>query len=200
MDHLNALAMIAEGLDPEIVKTAAALGEEQRQMYGRSDCRLAFSLAKTAYEVSGQTSNNYLAFAALLREDSPVTDAHRKLASAVFTAMGRIAIEDKKSELEKEAFIRPWLETGKRIFQAGATAVPGAAKLLIGGGLLTGGLVGGTAFAAQRSIEGQDAKLRGLERQRDIYLRLATEVDEELARRGLAKTPENVAAAVDYLT
>lgn len=196
MDELEALNFYLAGVDPGLGGRIDKVAGEQAASYTPRQVALAASLAKTAFEEAGINDNlAYDAFCSIVRNpsDSP---GHRKIASVVFTCMGRV--------MRKEAVAFPGIakaiNLGKATVTGATSLTPDVAKVLIGAGGLTGALGGSAVFAAQKGLSRQDAKLREEEERRDTYNRLAREVQEELKRRNLDPTPANQAAVVDYLT
>jgi len=185
------------GLSPEEGELAVKVASELRRQYGETEIRRAAGLVKTAFESIRRTDSPvYHVFRGLYLNPT-VDEQSVKLASLAYICIGRAA-----ERTEKVA--------GGAAVGAGVKRMLGSVSLptLLGDAIKTfgmaGGLagvpVGGAAWLMRRGMTGQDKKLRELEIQRDTYGRLAAEVEQEMKRRNLANTPENVAATVEYLT
>jgi hypothetical protein len=187
---------VSAGIDPCQRENLVKLASLQRENYDGADIRLAAALAKTAFEVSGQEgSPHHLIFSALLKRPA-VTEGHRKLASVVFCSLGTVTRRQKQAS---NPALTAW--QGIRSATGSVAAVtPEVFRMLTLGMMAAGGVAGGGAWAFNRSLTGEDEKLRQLEIQRDTYGQLSAEVKAELARRKMDPTPANQAAAVDYLT
>jgi hypothetical protein len=194
-----AAALTLSDLGHPLEKSAALQARAQalRETYSEADIRLAGALMKTATELGGDTTSEvHQLFAGLCRHAEP-TPGKRKLASIVYTCLGRVRIRQ-----EKQAFNPlPKILAVARAVGGGAAAVtPDLARLIALGGAATGGVASAGLWAANRGITQEDQKLRELEIQRDTYHQLNAEVKSELSRRRMKPTPTNTAAAVDYLT
>jgi hypothetical protein len=197
-DALDILNDWIAGVDPECADRLEKVASEQATSYSVEDVALAASLAKVAYEVAGMDHNeDYDAFCALVRKPG-LTAGHRKIASVVFSSLGRVM----RAPMDKEAFLSgpKVLNALKAVVGASSALTPDMLKIIVGAGGLTGALGGAAVYGAQRGVTNQDAKLREEEVRRDTYNSLAKEIDDELKRRQLSNTPNNQAAVADYLT
>lgn len=181
-------------------KNAAALqacAKTLQETYTEADIRLAGALMKTAAEQAGDTeSEEYHLFGGLCSRATP-TPGQRKLASIVYTCLGRVKLRQEKQAFNPLPKIIPAL---RAVISGTAAATPDIARMIVLGGAATGGITGAGLWAGQRGITQEDQKLRELEIQRDTYHQLHSEVKAELSRRRMKPTPTNTAAAVDYLT
>lgn len=170
-----------------------------RERQGTSYIVKAAAIAKTAFEVTGETNNHtYLLYSGLLRYPK-ATPYNLKLAAVVMTSLGRVTRNEKKA-LDLSWALNKGLAMGKNFFGLGGSVVNEGANLLGLMGAGVGAVGGGGLWAINRGITGEDQKLREMELQRDTYHQLTSEVQAELKRRKMAPTPENTAAVVDYLT
>lgn len=155
------------------------------------DIGIAASLAKTAFSVAGWNDGpEYKVFSTMERRPA-VTPGSVELARVVYRAVGRMV----PRALEKAAE-----SAGAAILKGTLPALQTVMKTLALVGLGTGAVAGGGLWALRRGGAQEDEKARKLEIQRDTYRRLASEVRDEMRRRNLAATPDNVAATTDYLT
>lgn len=170
-----------------------------RQRQGAEYIRKAAAVVKTAFEVASDTGNpTYLLYSGLLARPA-FTAGNMKLAAVAMQSLGRVIRQ--QQELVKRAgplaSAFGWLRgAAGGLSKAVPMALQGEAAL----GATMGALGGATAWGVNRAITSEDQKIRELEIQRDTYRRLTAEVQDELARRRMKPTPENTAAAVDYLT
>jgi hypothetical protein len=180
-------------LDPGEGRTMCKIAEARREHMGSAEIRLASTIAKTAFQVVDPDSFEFQMFRGLeaVPDETPY---NRKVACAVFRCLGRLKIMDR---IQKQASLFAALRG------VGGAAIPlmgETGKLLALSGALGGASAAGLGWGINRGLTNEEKKLRELEIQRDTYGRLAAEVRDELQRRKLTPTPENVAATVKYLT
>jgi hypothetical protein len=184
------------GIKPEKLAALLYHAQYQRDRQTEADIRLAGALMKTACDIAGDSHSDIFKIYNGLLHYPQLTPGHRKLASIVYMCLGRIKLRP-----EKVANPLARLAAGAKAVIGGATGLgPELLKTIAAGGAITGGATAAGLWAANRGITQEDDKLRELEIQRDTYNQLNAEVKAELARRKMAPTPENQAAAVDYLT
>jgi hypothetical protein len=189
-------AALDQGMKPEMLGAVKAHARYQHDHYTEADIRLAGALMKTACDIAGDAHSDIFKIYNGLLHHPLTTPGHRKLASVVYMCLGRVKLRQ-----EKEANVLSRLATGAKAVISGTTGLgPELLKTIAAGGAITGGATAAGLWAANRGITQEDDKLRELEIQRDTYNQLNAEVKAELARRKMAPTPENQAAAVDYLT
>lgn len=199
-ESLLDLEAAAAGVEPAQRDILVKLADTQRDNYSSAEIRLAAALAKTASEIAGESGGTvHRLYSALLR-DPAASDGHRKLASVVFASLGAVSRRQEEVRLKQA---NPLLTAAKSV--RGLLGGLGAVTPEVMGGLAMiglagGGVAGGSTWALNRALTGEDEKLRQLELQRDTYGQLSAEVKAELARRKLDPSPANQAAAVDYLT
>ncbi len=186
-----AAEMERRGMDGDSLETALHAARGLRKNYTSKDVQKAALIAKTAYEEAGRSgSEGHSMFSELA--DRPVSNPDtRKLASVVFKSLGAVA-EVKEKAAHAAGFMQRMLPS---------FGLYGAGKgVLFSLGALTGGLIGSSAWAASRALKRSGSEVDALREERDMFVRLSAEVDNELKRRGLKPTPGNVAKVVDYLT
>lgn len=193
---------IHEALQPppdnqEILKSSRLFRETQ----GADYVAKAAAIVKTAFEVADQAGDPVHGIYSSLCLNPSATPGHLKLASVAYACLGRVLRRQK--ELYKQAAGGGGAAVAgffRNLVPAAGTTLPEIIKgmMLYGGAM--GAPIGAGAWALNRGLTSENQKLRELEIQRDTYGQLAAEVRAELRRRKLAPTPENQAAAVDYLT
>jgi len=167
-----------------------------------SYCQVAAALIKTAHELQDDPENPTVFLYELVRQD-PFSEGALKLASIVYQSLGRISRENESLEKLANAGaggLTAFRSAMQSLFTAGKSAPINLLKTVGLLGALAGGTAGAGTWAIGRGLSHEDQNLRELEIKRDTYRKLTAEVDAELQRRGLKKTPANLAAAVDYLT
>lgn len=150
----------------------------------------AFKAASLIYDRAG-LGDKPLAFAfRKMASADPGPDAN-PIACAIHAALGK-DVHDKSAN---------------RLIGLASALVPGtvstaadAIKILAGTGLVAGGVLGAGAFGTGRLLDSNNEKLLKLEQERNIMRRMTGDIERELKLRNLQPTPENRAAAVDYLT
>lgn len=169
-----------EGSPAEAMKLAGAL----RESYDEAAIKRVAGLVKRAFEEVGATDTWAYHVYRGLRKNPAVDKQARELASIGYQCLGRalIKVKSAKGFGWPTAFAQDAMKT----------------IALVGAG--AGVPLGGGAWMINRGLKNQDKDIRAMEIQRDTYGRLAQEVEDELRRRNLDPTPENVAATVDYLT
>lgn len=188
---------VFEALEPpqislQPVDTMAAYRNRQGAEYVRK----AAAIVKTAFEVTGDTQADvYKVYSMLLRDPTP-TAGKLKLASIAMTCLGKVVRRQQEAVKLASAFPA----AVRALWSGGRAVLPEVLHMLAFMGGTAGAAAGGGMWALNRSIKAEDQKNRELEIQRDTYRQLTAEVQDELKRRNLAPTPENQAAAVDYLT
>lgn len=191
-DALLDIAGVGMGIDPQRRELLVSTAKMARENYSPTDIRLAAAVAKTAFDYSDPGSTHHLLFSKLL-ENPVASEGNKKIAAAVFAAAGIVFRND------KQAFARV-AGPLKAVGGAAVRFLPEAAKTIGLLGMGAGALGGGALWAGNRALTKEDEGLRKLEIQRDTYSRLASEVKAELERRRMSASPENVGAAVEYLT
>lgn len=182
------------GFDPDEGEMAVKVANQLRAQYGETEIRRAAGIVKKAFESVRRTDAYAYHVFRGLHKNPTVDEQSLKLASLAYICIGRAA-----EKTEKVANVLA------RAGAIGAAADPAGTlgsiiKAFGVAGAMAGVPVGGAAWLIRRGLTSQDKKLRELEIQRDTYGRLASEVEQEMKRRNLERTPENVAATVDYLT
>jgi hypothetical protein len=197
LEHLNDILLTHHAIDPAEGRQMCKTAQARREQMGSAEIKLAAVLAKTAFQVAGDRGFEFQLFRGL--EAAPTeTPENRKVACLVFRCLGRLSFQDR---LAKQA------GAGLSLFQAlrgaGGAAIPlmgETGKLMALAGALGGASAAGAGWGINRALTKEEKKLQELEIQRDTYGRLAAEVRDELKRRRLSPTPQNVASAVKYLT
>jgi len=123
--------------------------------------------------------------------------AANPIATAIHSALGKGAAA---GHLKEASAILSKLVGAKDMIAGGASNAADLIKIVAGTGALAGVVGGAGGFALKRGLESEDDRLLKLENEKVIMQRLANDIQKELSMRGLAATPKNTAAVVDYLT
>ena len=154
--------------------------------------KLASVIMKTSFEQTGDIENSlYGLFTKIASADS-FGPGEMELASAVYSAMGNL----EKKAVSPLSFVTSGAKALSNTLGMAGNLLQSEGML----GMAGGALAGGGLWGLNRALTSEDDKARKLEIQRDTFRRLNAEVEAELARRNLARTPSNTAAVVDYLT
>ncbi len=187
------IAGVSMGVDPRKRELLVSTAKSARESYTPTDIRMAAAVAKTAFDIAEPGSMHHALFSKLL-ENPAATDGNRKIAAAVFAAVGIVSRHENSGKSARVlAPLRAVAGTAMRL-------TPEVIKTLGLLGMGAGALGGGAFWAGKRQLTSEDESLRKMEIQRDTYGRLASEVKAELARRKMTNSPKNVGAAVEYLT